>query len=71
MQKKMFFEFGSAEEHFKYRSAVMKAYPNGNFPVFEGFNHMQYQIKDPKGLAEMLMCVAEHNELPQLTFLRK
>lgn len=71
MQKKMFFEFGSAEEHFKYRSAVMKAYPNGKFPVFEGFNHMQYQIKDPKGFAEMLMCVAEHNELPQLTFLRK
>ena len=71
MQKKMFFEFGSAEEHFKYRSAVMKAYPNGKFPVFEGFNHMQYQIKDPKGFAEMLMCVAEYNELPQLTFLRK
>ena len=55
LQEHTFFEFGSIEEHFKYRDAVMKAYPHGHFPVFQNFNHMQYQIKDPKGFAEMLV----------------
>ena len=32
----------------------MNAYPCGNYPVFEGYDHMQYQIRDPKGFAEML-----------------
>lgn len=63
--KNTYFEFGSAEEHFKYRDAVMKAYPDGNFPVFEGFNHMQYQLRDPKGFSEMLMSVTEKNTLPK------
>ncbi len=40
------------EEHFKYRNAVMQTYIHGNFPVFEGFNHMQYQIQNPEGFAE-------------------
>lgn len=54
LQKRCFFEFGSAEDHFKYRAAVMQAYPAGNFPVFDGYNHMQYQIRDPKGFAAMM-----------------
>lgn len=54
MQRASFFEFGSIEEHYKYREAVKKAYPYGNFPVFENHNHMQMQILDPKGFAEML-----------------
>ena len=37
----------------------MKTYPSGNYPVFEGYDHMQYQIRDPKGFAEMLAFIAE------------
>ena len=70
MQKHTFWEFGSIEDHFKYRDNVIKAYTKGNFPVFQGYNHMQYQIKDPKGFAEMLVSVMEKNELPKLKFLR-
>ena len=69
LQKHSFFEFGSIEEHMKYRNAVMKAYPCGNFPVFEGFNHMQYQIRDPEGFAKMLESVMEQNTLPKLPML--
>ena len=58
------------EEHFKYLDAVKKAYPCGQFPVFEGFNHMQYQIRNPKGFAEMLRSVIEKNQLPKLPFLK-
>ena len=67
-QKHMFFGFGSAEEHFKYRENVMKAYPYANFPVFKGYNRMQYQIRDPEGFADMLISVAEKNEIPELPF---
>ena len=45
LQRQTYFEFGSIEEHMKYREAVMAAYPRGHFPVFEGYNHMQYQIR--------------------------
>ena len=71
LQQHTYFEFGSKEEHFKYRPAVMKAYPSGNYPVFEGYNHMQYQIRDPKGFAEMLTYIAEHGSMPKLSFVRK
>ena len=71
LQKHIYFEFGSIEEHFKYRDAVIKAYPYGHFPVFEGNNHMQYQIRDPKGFAEMLTYIAEHDGMPKLPFVRK
>ena len=71
LQQHTYFEFGSIEEHFKYRPAVMKAYPSGNYPVFEGYNHMQYQIRDPKGFAEMLTYIAEHGSMPKLSFVRK
>ena len=51
LQKHTFWEFGSIEEHFKYRDAVIQTYIYGSFPVFEGFNYMQYQIRDPEGFA--------------------
>lgn len=70
MQKHAFFEFGSIEDHYKYRSNVMKAYPKAHYPVFEGYNHMQYQIRDPKGFAEMLDSIIEKNEIPELPFLK-
>lgn len=69
LQRRTFFEFGSAEEHFKYRADVMKAYPDGNFPVFDGYNHMQYQIRAPRGFAEMLESIIGTNTLPELPFL--
>ena len=71
LQRHIYFEFGSIEEHFKYRQAVMKAYPCGNYPVFEGYEHMQYQIRDPKGFAEMLAHIAERDCMPELPFIRK
>ena len=71
LQRHIYFEFGSIEEHFKYRQAVMKAYPCGNYPVFEGYDHMQYQIRDPKGFAEMLAYVIEHDGMPKLPFIRE
>lgn len=71
LQKHTFFEFGSVEEHFKYRENVMKTYPYANYPVFNGFNHMQFQIRDPKGFAETLRSVITKNELPELPFLKK
>ena len=71
LQRRIYFEFGSIEEHFKYRQAVMKAYPCGNYPVFEGYEHMQYQIRNPKGFAEMLAHIAERDCMPELPFIRK
>ena len=59
---------GSKEEHFKYRNAVMQTYIHGNFPVFEGFNHMQYQIQNPEGFARMLKKIIETDRLPELVF---
>ena len=67
LQKHTYFEFGSKEEHFKYRQAVMNAYPYGNYPIFEGYEHMQY----PKGFAEMLAYITEHGCMPELPFIRK
>ena len=71
LQKHMYFEFGSIEDHYKYRQAVRKAYPCGKYPVFEGYDHMQYQIRDPQGFAEMLIYIAEHDSMPKLSFIRK
>ena len=71
LQKHTYFEFGSIEDHFKYRQAVMEACPCGHYPVFEGYNHMQYQIRDPKGFAEMLAHIAERDCMPELPFIRK
>lgn len=70
LQKHAFFEFGSIEDHYKYRSNVMKAYPKAYYPVFDGYNHMQYQIRDPQGFAKMLDSIIEKNEIPTLPFLK-
>lgn len=48
----------------------MKAYPNGNFPVFEENRHMQYQIRSPQGFAEMLRTIMEKSSLPELPNLK-
>ena len=71
LQKHTYFEFGSIEDHFKYRQAVMEDYPCGHYPVFEGYDHMQYQIRDPKGFAKMLAHIAERDCMPELPFIRK
>ena len=71
LQKHTYFEFGSKEEHFKYRHAVMEGYPCGHYPVFEGYDHMQYQIRDSKEFAEMLAHIAERDCMPELPFIRK
>ncbi len=71
LQRHIYFEFGGIEDHFKYRQAVMKAYPYGNYPVFEGYNHMQYQIRDPKGFAEMMTYIAKCGGMPKLPFIRR
>ena len=63
LQRRIYFEFGSSEDHYKYRDAVMKAYPLGNYPVFDGYNHMQYQIRDPEGFAAMLRLIMEENHI--------
>ena len=71
LQSHIYFEFGSIEDHFKYRQAVMNAYPYGNYPIFDGYEHMQYQIRDPKGFAGMLAYIAERDCMPELPFIRK
>ena len=71
LQKHIYFEFGGIEDHFKYRQAVMNAYPYGNYPIFEGYEHMQYQICHPRGFAEMLTCIAKCDGMPKLPFIRR
>ena len=71
LQENSFFEFGSIEDHFKYRADVMKSYPYARYPVFEGYNHMQYQIENPAGFAEMLRGVITQNQLPELSFCKE
>ena len=63
-QRYTFWEFGSKEERFKYRNAVMQTYIHGNFSFFEGFNHMQYRIRDPEGFARMKETIIETGRLP-------
>ena len=70
LQRHIWFEFGSIEDHLKYRAAVQKAYPQGHYPVFENCNHMQYQIRDPQGFAAMLTTIIEQNTLPPLPFVK-
>ena len=71
LQERIYFEFGSSEDHYKYRDAVMDAYPHGNYPVFDGYNHMQFQIRDPEGFATMLRSIMEENHMPELPFLKE
>ena len=44
----------------------MRAYPAAHFPVWEGYDHMQYQIRDPQGFAALLRSLMEQNVLPPL-----
>ena len=69
LQKRTYFAFGSIENHFKYRSAVMRAYPAAHFPVWDGYDHMQYQIRDPQGFAALLRSLMEQDVLPPLPLL--
>lgn len=69
LQKNTFFEFWSIEDCYKYHENVKKAYPNVLYPVFEGYNHMQYQIRDPKDFAIILESVIKENKMPKLPFL--
>ena len=71
LQAHCFFEFGGIEDHFKYRDAVMRAYPQGHFPVFEQMNHMQFQIQNSQGFGAMLENIIETGGLPDLPFLRQ
>ena len=68
-EENCYFEFGSREEHFKYRNNVIAAYPKGKYPIFKGFNHMEYQIRDPEGFARMLLSIMSGNGIPELPFL--
>ncbi len=70
LQECTYFEFGSIEDHFKYRDNVKRSYPYANYPIFEGHNHMEYQILDAKGYADMLNTIVKEDRLPNLSFLR-
>ena len=48
----------------------MRAYPHGNFPIFGEMNHMQFQIRAPKGFAKMLREIDAHGALNEFPFLR-
>lgn len=48
---------------------MMKTYPQGHFPIFEGYNHMQYQIRDPQEFASMLAAIMEQDDMPILPFV--
>ena len=71
LQRRTYFAFGSAEDHYKYRDAVKRAYPYGHYPVFAGYDHMQYQIRDSAGFAAMLSSIMENDRMPELPFVRK
>ena len=48
---------------------MMETYLYGNFPVFEGFNHIQFQIREPEGFARMLEEIIKTDRLPYLSFV--
>ncbi len=50
---------------------MKNAYPQGHFPIFENYDHMQYQIRDPQGFASMLISIMERDRMPELPFVRK
>ena len=54
-----------------FRQGDVGALSYGNYPIFEGYEHMQYQIRDPKGFAGMLAYIAERDCMPELSFIRK
>lgn len=50
LQEHTFFEFGSIEEHFKYRDAVMKAIPTVISPYFRISTICSIRSKIPRAL---------------------
>ena len=46
-------------------------YPCGNYPVFEGYDHIQYQIHAPQEFVQMPSSIMEQGEMPELPFIRK
>lgn len=52
LQKHTFWEFGSIEEHFKYRNAVMQTYIYGNFPVLRDSTICSIKFKIRRDLPE-------------------
>ena len=71
LQEHAYFEFGSAEEHYKYRDAMRTACPHGHVPVFAGNRHMEMQIQHPREFTDMLCEIAEQDRMPNLTFIGK
>lgn len=47
----------------------MRAYPAAHFPVWDDYDHMQYQIRDPQGFAALLRSLMEQDILPPLLLL--
>ncbi len=35
----------------------MKTYPFAKFPVFENYNHMEFQIRNPKDFANSFLYI--------------
>lgn len=64
-------ENNAPSEHMVDYSTGQGRCQRGNYPVFEGYNHMQYQIRDPRGFAGMLRAVMEEDRLPELAFMRR
>ena len=48
-----------------------KAWRISLYPVFDGYNHIQFQIRDPEGFATMLRSIMEENHVPELPFLKE
>ena len=48
----------------------MLVWLEGEFCAFEGYEHMQFQIEGPTGLASVLKTVIDTGRLHKLPFLR-
>lgn len=49
------------------RAPLLETFDGGLFLFYtssKGFNHMQYQIRDPEGFARMLETIIETGRLP-------
>lgn len=64
LQKHTFWEFGSIEEHFKYRNAVMQTYIHGNFPVLRDLTICSIKFATRKGLPECWKRLLRQEDYP-------
>ncbi len=69
VEEHMLIEFGSIEDHYPCREDVMRRYPKASYPVFEGLNHMEFTIRDPRGFADAMLNIMQTGKLPPLEFL--